>query len=182
MFERNILNNIHYDGILRKPFLVEHWYKGFAAGLALWLPCFMTFAGIDFIPQNFAAFAATFVSCAVFAVAATYHEGFAVNLTSNNYRLYTWVAGLKFGTWQVLPTIAAITVRPYIKNYFLPLTETQNEALDTGFTATEKGWQVLLHVSGKPIGITAAITTRDKSEVIATRLAEMLKVPLNFTR
>ena len=170
-----------YDGVLRKPFLAEHWHKGFAAALGLWLP-FLWIVGSWALSTLTAVWLATILSVAVFTAVATYHEGFALDNSKQSYRLYTWVAGMKFGTWQPLPAIAHVTVRPYIKQHYLPLAQKPVAPVDTGLFTTERGWQVLLSVTGKPIGITAAIATHEKALLIAGELSQLLSVPINKVR
>ncbi|GAB3293682.1 hypothetical protein [Hymenobacter tenuis] len=165
------MNPNQYDGLLQRPFLAEHWHKGVAAALAIWLPAFMC---AYYFLHDFVAGAvgfATTVSLAIILVVVTQYEGFTLNLTSLRYRRYTWVAGLRFGRWLPLPPIVQVTVRYVQKNHHLPL---DNHPAAVGFTATERVWQVLLRVEQSPIGIVVANTQQEKALHIARTLATLL--------
>ena len=169
-----------YDGVLRKPFLAENWYKGIVAALAIWLPVFWLVVEGFSATFTFAIVTASTVSVIVAAAAFTYHEGFSLDPQQRRYRCYTWVLGGHFGAWQPLPTIAHILVRPFQNRYDLPMSEPGAPAA-LGFTATERGWQVLLSVAGSPIGIIAAQANQQKAEEIANALGNLMNVAvLNF--
>jgi hypothetical protein len=165
----------HYDGLLQRPFLAEHWHQGLMAAFALWLPVLVVVSaiGTDSIPV--AVGIASALSAAVFAAVVTHYEGFTLELPTQRYRRYTWVAGLRFGTWHSLPAIAGVKVRYVEKRHTLPLTQ---EPVSVGLTATERGWQVLLQVDQSAVGIIAAQTGKEKAEQIATTLATLLHTGL----
>ena len=179
MKEKKSVNLTFYDGILRKPFLAEHWHKGFAAGLGFWLPFLWVILSTG-LPLKAALSTATIMSAAVFLAIAAHHHGFALDYEKGRYRTYVWIAGLEIGTWNASPEIVHVTVRPYLRREYLVATQKPIDAVNTGFYATERGFQVLLGVKGKPIGITAAVTSSEKAVAIASRLGEILQVPVNM--
>lgn len=160
-----------YDGVLRRPFLAEHWYKGLVAALAIWLPVFLC---VSYLLPNFAALAAgaaTMVSLAIIVSVVTQYEGFTLDLPSRRYRCYIWVAGVRLGRWQPLPHIVQVTVRYVQTKHYL---SSENDPVELGLIATERVWQVLLRVEHSPVGIVAANTQHEKALRIATTLAALL--------
>ncbi len=153
-----------YDGVLQRPFLAEHWYKGLVAAMAAWLPLFFLAAWVvpDYTPAACIGFASV-VSVAILAAALTQYEGFELQPQLARYRTYTWVLGLRFGEWQPFPPVDHVTVRAYNRRHFLPLDggvrgftaadfKGQGPGGDPplrqrprfGFVATDFEWQVLL--------------------------------------
>lgn len=165
------MNTEQYDGLLQRPFLAEHWYKGLVAALAIWLPAF--FCAHYFLPDFVAGAVgfATTVSLAIIVMVLTQYEGFALELPSRRYRRYVWVGGLRFGHWQPLPHIVQVTVRYVQKRHHLPL---DNHPAAVGVVATERVWQVLLRVEQSSVGIVVANTQHDKALRVATTLAALL--------
>ncbi|MBD2716361.1 hypothetical protein KBK19_15075 [Microvirga sp. STR05] len=168
-----------YDGILRRPFLFEHWHKGFVAALAIWLPAFSVATWAE-LGTEAAVWVASVVSCVVVLSVLTYREGFSLNTTTQQYRSYIWVAGLRFGKWQPLPPVSGLLLRPYITTHFLPTTagksnitrlNTPAPTTQMGLVAREYKWQVLLQVKDSPIGIIAAYTGYEEAVCIANKLA-----------
>ena len=172
------MNNMtKYDGVLRKPFLAEHWYKGFVASVAIWLPVFFMLAEIFEADMNIAAWIASCVSITIAIAVFTYHEGFELDTEKQQYRNYVWVLGLHFGQWNRLPVISHIVVRQYQTKNKMTVTDNSDPVL-LEFVATERGWQVLLSVVGAPIGIIAAYATNTEAYRIANILSQILTVDI----
>ena len=169
--------NNYYDGVLSKPFPSEHWYKGFVAACAIWLPVFfLLIEGIN-IDFAIAIWVASAVSIAVAIAAFTYHEGFSLDINQSRYRCYTWVLGLHFGKWHKLPSIIRVSVRAHQQRYYLPMAD-NSDPVDLGFVATERNWQVLLSVMGSPIGIVAAYANQKEATRIANVIGQLLNVKI----
>lgn len=165
-----------YSGLLQRPALAEHWHKGFGAGLAAWLPVFLFVAWL--LPEHLFA-AVVLASCSsigILAAAATHYEGFELQLNLRRYRKYIWVAGLRFGTWQPLPEIYKVTLRPTNRRHFLPMSDTSD---GFGFIANESKWQVLLNRTDSPIGVIAAVVEYSKARSSAEKLSALLQIPLD---
>lgn len=169
------MNN--YDGVLQHPFLVEHWYKGFVAAMAAWLPVFFLAAWMipDYI--SLCIDFASLVSAAILAAALTQYEGFELQPQAARYRTYTWVLGLRFKKWQQLPPVNYIAFRPYNRSYNLATAIVNNgDPMNLGLVANDFKWQVLLSIAGSPIGIVAAYAAEKKASLIAAILGELLGV------
>ncbi|WP_022826081.1 hypothetical protein [Hymenobacter norwichensis] len=163
----------HYDGVLRRQFLLEHVHKGFAAALAVFLPAFSlaAYAGLDIIAAMWVASA---VGLALIIAVCTYQQRFSLDTSHQRYRSYLWIAGLRFGKWQPLPAISHIVVKPYSHSHYLSLTD--GVPVELGSKATERKWQVLLSVVGKPIGIIAAYLDQEEAIRSAASLSKLLNV------
>ena len=163
------------DGILRKPFLAEHWYKGVAAALAIWLPAL-------WLASSFSSsimvdvWMASAVSIVVALAAITHYEGFSLEPGRSRYRNYVWVLGMHFGSWEKLPLITHVSIRSYQKNHFLSLGGSPTSSTDLGIAAAERSWQVLLSVKNSPIGIIAGYANHLKAISIADALGQLLGV------
>ena len=164
-----------YDGILKKPFLAEHWYKGFAAALAIWLPALWLASSIS---SSIMAdvWMASAVSIVVALAAITHHEGFSLEPDRSCYRNYVWVLGMHFGAWEKLPHITQVSVRPYQKGHSLLLATRPTDPVNLGWMATERSWQVLLSVKNSPIAIIAGYANHSKAINIANTLGHLLGV------
>ena len=182
-----------YDGVLQWPFLAEHWYKGFVAAaitfFLIWLAgisffinsndCLTCFNTLNVLIIGISGMA----GLAVLAAAVLQHQKFELNSTLSKYRICTWVLGLRFGRWQTLPAISRITIRPYNKEYFLPLADDSTPpGYNGGIVSTEHKWQVLLHNAQSPVGIIAAYVGYPKALKSATLLGEILNVPVTVEK
>ena len=170
----------NYNDVLRKPFLAEHWYRGFVAGAAIWLPAFLSVysllgESIDNRWQIAVGIAST-ISIVLFLAAVTHHEGFTLDPKNKRYRLYIWALGLHFGKWQPLPLITHLTIRPYQKGHDLLVATTPTDPVDLGWIATERSWQVLLSVKDSPIGIVAAYATHPEAKRISATISQLLHI------
>lgn len=163
-----------YDGVLRKPFHYEHWYKGFAAAMAIWLPAFLLAQGLGF-GVVLAVTVASLVSISLALAAITYHEGFSVEPSLQRYRSYVWVMGLRFGKWQPIPPIKHVVIKAYQQEHYMPVSHRPNP-IDLGFRAMDSRWQVLLSVVGSRVGIIAAYTSHEKATEAAFALGKVLDV------
>lgn len=167
----------NYNGILRKPFLSEHWHKGFVAALAIWLPVFsLAFYFLDGRTENSMTMAIEIASTvslvAAFAV-FTHYEGFSMEFDQLRYRPYTWVLGFHFGKWQKLPPIAHVVVKPFQRKHGFTVSN-YPELVKLNFVATEQSYQVLLSVVDSQIGIIAAYASQKKAFAIAAELSQLL--------
>jgi len=70
------MTNGHYDGILQRPFLAEHWHKGLCAALAIWLPVFVGIGSVLPISITSAVIIATIISIVIITTVLTQYEGF----------------------------------------------------------------------------------------------------------
>ncbi|MBJ6111680.1 hypothetical protein JAO73_21845 [Hymenobacter sp. BT523] len=169
-----------YDGILRKPFLSEHWHKGFGAGMAIWLPAFIpSFSLLTDRVDNALPVAvgiASAVSVIFFSAVVFHHEGFTLEPDKQRYRLYTWILGLHIGKWQPLPLVTHLTIRPYQEGHNLLVATKPTDPVNLGWKATERSWQVLLSVKDSPIGIVAAYATHTEAQRIAVAISRLLHI------
>ncbi len=183
----------HYDGVLSRPFLFEHWYKGFVAAaissFLIWLAGISLFINSNdcltcFNTLNVLIIGISGMSgLAVLAATVLQHQKFELNSTLSKYRIYTWVLGLRFGQWQTLPAISRITIRPYSKNYFLSLADSSTPPdYNGGIVSTEHKWQVLLHNAQSPTGIIAAYVGYPSALKSATLLGQILNVPVTVEK
>lgn len=169
----------YYDGVLKKPFAFEHWHKGFVAAAAIWLPTFSV--AIAFNASMSFAVGVAFAASALLAVAVfTHHTRFSLDADSQRYRSVLWVAGLRFGTWEKLPTIACIKLRPYQQKHRFSLADTASST-QTGFSVIEHHWQVLLLPANASVGIVAAYCSHARAVRIAAALSEALEKPVVTT-
>ncbi|GAA4384267.1 hypothetical protein [Hymenobacter koreensis] len=164
-----------YDGILRRHFLSEHWHKGIASAMAAWLPAYLLALSLFTESSTVAMVFASAIGVLIILAVFTHYEGFTLELAPRRYRRYTWVLGLRFGRWYPLPVIVRIQVRSLQRRHLLPVEHVPGQL---GLTATERGWQVLLSVSGSSIGIVAAYTKLAKAQTIAHELAHLLMLPV----
>lgn len=165
----------YYDGILRKPFLAEHWYKGIVAALAIWLPAFLLVTSFT-NGTAVAVWAACSVSLLVAIAAITHHEGFSLDANLSRYRDYVWVMGLHFGAWKKMPEITHVSMRPYQMSHYLPMFRKPVDPVDGGLVANERNWQVLLSVKNSQIGIVAAHANEQEAKRISATLSQLLNV------
>jgi hypothetical protein len=164
----------YYDGVLSRPFLVEHWYRGFVAAiLSLFLVALLLYTSLSFSFLLAVGLAGAFSLLLMIAV-VTQHQRFELQLAQARYRNSLWVLGLRFGKWQTLPTIEKIYVRHRSHNHLLPLEN--NSPVSSGFVAIEDKWQVLLHVLDTPLNIVAAYVNRTQAVRNATILGAILNV------
>ena len=167
----------YYDGVLSRPFLAEHWYKGFiASALSFFLLTLLFCTLFDASILLASVFAGAF-SLLLLTAAATQHQRFELELTYKRYRSSLWVLGLRFGEWRPLPSIDFVKIRHYQQQHLLPLEEGSAPALN--LTAIEDKWQVLLHATGSPTGLMAAYVGQVQAEFIATKLASLLHVEIH---
>jgi hypothetical protein len=164
----------YYDGVLSRPFLAEHWYKGFvASALSFFLLTLFFYILFD------TSFLLAFVLAGAFSLlllvaAVTQHQRFELDVTRKQYRSSLWVLGLRFGKWQPLPSIDFVKIRHYQQQHLLPLSEGNTPTIN--LIAMEDKWQVLLQTTGSPVGLVAAYVGQVKADSIATKLANLLHV------
>ena len=167
----------YYNGLLSRPFLAEHWYRGLVAAiLSLFL---LTLTVSTLFDQSLlvGAFAAAPFSLLLLVAAVTQHQRFELEAVHQRYRSYLWVLGLRFGKWYPLPSIDFIKIRHWQQWHELPLTDGSTPTLpNINLRTIEDKWQVLLHVTDSPAGLVAAYVDQVKAKRIAVELANLLHI------
>ena len=167
----------YYDGVLSRPFLAEHWYKGFvAAMLSLFLLTLLFYVLLDGSFLLAILLSGAFSLLLLVAV-VTQHQRFELALERRQYRSSLWVLGLRFGEWLPLPPIDFVKVRHWQQRHELPLTDGSAPTLN--LTAIEDKWQVLLHATHSPVGLVAAYVGQVQAKRIATEIASLLHVEIH---
>jgi hypothetical protein len=54
---------------------------------------------------------------AISLVTLTFHEGVEIDFTDKKIRLYSGLAGIRFGSWEALPAVDRLTLVPVRKTY-----------------------------------------------------------------
>ena len=164
----------YYDGVLSRPFLAEHWYRGFVtAATNLFVLVLLVCTLID-VSLKAATFMVAPFSLLLLMATITQHQRFELDNVQRRYRSCLWVIGFRFGEWHLLPVIASVVVRHQPRKHLLPLDDDPN--IHVGLIAFENKWQVLLRVLGSPVGIVAAYVSQEQAMCDATKLSLMLSV------
>ncbi|NML66593.1 hypothetical protein HHL22_15400 [Hymenobacter sp. RP-2-7] len=169
----------HYDGVLSRPFLAEHWYRGFvAAATSLFILTLLVYTLTELSLEMAALVVAPF-SVLLLVATTTQHYRFELDSSRKRFRSCLWVVGLRFGKWNPLPIITSVVIRHRPHKHSLPLED--NGSVRVGLVAVEDNWQVLLRVPGSPVGIVAAYVGQPQAVRSAAMLGAILQVEVETT-
>jgi hypothetical protein len=108
-------------------------------------------------------------------ILAPTHKGISIDAAKQRYRFYTWLAGVRIGSWEHLPSIERVVLK------FYSSLSTISSVSGSGHTSTiqAKDYILLLSVKDSSEGIVIyryPLDDRDEALFLASRLAKMLAI------
>ncbi len=108
---------------------------------------------------------------AVAAVTLTMHEGIEIEFSGKRIRIYTGVAGLRFGSWHGLPGVDRLTLVPVRKTYTVYGSRTGKSA-----DYRQQTFEVHLYPPGSRDHYVVSAGTYDNARTDAEFLSRQLQV------
>ncbi len=108
---------------------------------------------------------------AVAAVTLTLHEGAEIDFATGRIRLYTGLAGLRFGRWDALPGGGRLTLVPVRNTHTVAGSRTGSTT-----TYAQEAFEVRLYPQGSPDHYVVASGTYQAAKSDAAFLSNQLKV------